>query len=351
MGVPFVSFCLATYRRSQFLEKTLRLIARQTMPDFEVIVSDNDPAGTSRSVVERVNDSRFRYFCNSTNLGMVKNFNRALERATGQFVIMITDDDPPHANLLETLKSICAEYPGYGAYYGACEVLIEDAELARFYGTKPGKITWLANVPQGSVRLFSAKEFPNAYFTNKIFPYVLWSTGMVRRDIALSIGGMPDYGSPYLTDVAYIALAGSWAGCATINVPLGYQTVHEGNFGRKECGQLYNAVRGCYEYLARNLESRKDWVSLDKTVRNYLGRWAINHSLFLLKYFHKNRDNKRELKETLSKIFHLPYMRSVRPRYFLQVRMPWLLGPYRFVRSSLGSGLRMLRSAGRALSE
>jgi glycosyltransferase involved in cell wall biosynthesis len=70
------------------------------MPDFEVIVSDNDPEASSRIIVEEMKDSRFRYFYNTENLGMIKNFSKALENATGEFVVMITVD------ILSALKQL-----------------------------------------------------------------------------------------------------------------------------------------------------------------------------------------------------------------------------------------------------
>lgn len=313
---PWASFCLATYRRPELLEKTLKSIQAQTMPDFEVIVSDNDPDGSSRIVVESLQDSRFRYFCNSENLGMVKNFNKALERAEGEFVVMITDDDPPYADMLETLRSLSELYPGYGAYYGACNVRMVDDQLAKLYNVKPGLNSCLANIPAKTIRKFSAENFPIAYFSNQIFPYVLWSTGVVRREIALEIGGMPDYGSPYLTDFGYICLAGSHSGCVTINSLLGHQTVHNKNFGRQEYEELYLALKGCYEYITQRMSFRSDWSQVRPLFENFLANWIVNHSLFLIKYFKLYKINYTDkLNKVLNQIFQLNYMKRFKWKY------------------------------------
>src|SRR6266436_6569976 len=100
-ATPWVSFCMTTRRRPDFLIKTLRSIQRQTVENLEVIVSDNDPAGSARAVVEGLNDSRFRYFCNEEDLGMNASFNRSLAKARGEYVVMITDDDPVYPEMLE----------------------------------------------------------------------------------------------------------------------------------------------------------------------------------------------------------------------------------------------------------
>src|SRR5439155_14160305 len=100
---PRVSFCMTTRRRPEFLLQTLESLQRQTFADFEAIVSDNDPAGSGRAVVEGLKDARFRYYCNGEDLGMNASFNRSLSRAQGEFVVMITDDDPVYPDMVETL--------------------------------------------------------------------------------------------------------------------------------------------------------------------------------------------------------------------------------------------------------
>ena len=319
--IPWVSFCLATYRRQDILCETLNKIQQQTMHDFEVIVSDNDPEATSRSIVENMQDIRFKYFYNTENLGMVKNFNKALKKASGEFVVMITDDDPPYPDMLSILRSLQEQFPSYGAYYGACSTKFVNSDLAKLYNSSE-EAKHLANLPINAIRTFSSSEFPIAYFSNSIFPYILWSTGIVRKNIAIEIGGMPDYNSPYFTDFGYICLAGSHSGCVTINTILGYQTVHDGNFGRKQFGELKKALEGCYDYIYKKMVIREDWVRIRPKLEGFLANWIINHSLFLKKYFKFDKESKKQLSILLLDIFKLPYMRPFIGKYLLYAYTP-----------------------------
>jgi glycosyltransferase involved in cell wall biosynthesis len=45
---PKVSFCFTTFKRFDYLQKTLESVKNQTFSDFEVIVSDNDPEQRGR---------------------------------------------------------------------------------------------------------------------------------------------------------------------------------------------------------------------------------------------------------------------------------------------------------------
>ncbi|HEY0433082.1 MAG TPA: glycosyltransferase, partial [Chitinophagaceae bacterium] len=86
---PWASFCMSTYKRPQFLRKQLDSLLRQTFPGFQIIISDNDPEASGQGVVDAFNDARIIYQCNGENLGMVKSFNRSLQRAQSEFVVMI----------------------------------------------------------------------------------------------------------------------------------------------------------------------------------------------------------------------------------------------------------------------
>jgi len=318
-STPLVSFCLATYKRPDRLRNVLASISAQAIPDYEVVVSDNDPEQSSRATVDSICDARFRYFSNPVNVGMVKNFNVALGHARGQFVVMITDDDPIYPHMLSRLTCLAKDYPGFGAYYGACDVSLENSDVASAYASEVGLLSFLAPVTHAAIRVYSSTQFLSAFFRRKIFPYMLWSTGMVRRDIALKIGGMPDYGSPFLTDFTYMALAGSEAGFATINESLGYQAVHGQNSGFTNPHSLQIALQGSHGLLSERLSNRGDWRAVRRDMEAYLGLYIVGHIIAMRRHFKRQGDAEQyrdyaALKRTL---FKIAYIRKLSYRYHL----------------------------------
>lgn len=320
---PWVSLCIATYGRQEILKYTLSQIQKQSFLNYEVIVSDNDPVQSSRKIVEEMDDERFLYFYNSENVGMVKNFNIALSYARGDFIVMMADDDPPQIDFLQTLYLLWQEKPNFGMYYGASEIVMADKEAAAAYQVKTGSINYMAPVPENTIRCFSKEEFPIAYFENRVFPYMLWSTGIVRREIALEIGGMPDYGSALLTDLSYIIVTGSYAGCATINKIVGQQVVHGSNSGLANPHNIEDALIGSHKYLEEKLSKREDWIDLKKRVEKFLALYIVNHSLAMKIYFTNNRmheENKKMLL-ALKRMFKLPGMEKMQMYY---LRAKWI---------------------------
>jgi glycosyltransferase involved in cell wall biosynthesis len=339
---PWVSFCIATYRRPDRLERTLRAIGGQSWTDFEVIVSDNDPEGSAGPIVEAIADGRVRYSRNAENVGMIRNFNAALRRAEGDYVVFITDDDPVYPQMLATLRKLWLDYPGYGMYYGACEVLHEDQRVARAYGGQQGIWSALAPVPPGTVRTFSAEEFPLSFLRGRVFPYMLWSTGIVRRDVALAIGGLPDYGSPHLADHGYVLLAGAQAGCATTNVALGRQTIHNRNstfgrqqFGRSELDDLKRGAAGWHRLLATHLRSRPDWPAIARARDAFVANVVLYHAAVVYHFYRPAKADpaaRREFDRTLDGLFELPYLRARRWHFWLRTHLRVLRLPLRTAR-------------------
>lgn len=312
---PWVSFCMTTRRRPDFLLKTLKAIQRQTVTDFEVIVSDNDTAASGRSVVESLKDPRFYYYCNEADLGMNPSFNRSLAKARGEFVVMITDDDPIYPEMLETLRDLAQKHPGYGCYFGGADMLQLNPDIAKLTLHKVGTNSCLAPLPYGTVRTYSAETFPHAYLSGEIGIYMLWSVGMTKREIAQSVG-LPDYGTPYLGDFVYTVTTCSRAGVVVTNQSVGCQTVHDFNFGRKECGQLKTALLGFVDTLSKRLSDRPDWPTLKPKLERFAGQWIILHCVFLRQYFKQLKLDDSELKATLREILRIPFMKGARLYYY-----------------------------------
>jgi len=105
--LPHISVCVCTYKRPEFLERTLETIAVQETGGqftFSIVVADNDKAESARQTVEQFASHsaiEVRY-CPEPRQGIALARNKAVENAQGDFVAFIDDDEFAPATWLKT---------------------------------------------------------------------------------------------------------------------------------------------------------------------------------------------------------------------------------------------------------
>jgi len=95
MDKPLVSICIPTYNRAEYLVGSIKSALDQDYANIEVIVSDNNSTDNTQEVIQQfMDEDRFHYFRNSSNIGMVKNWKKMLEElVSGTWFILLSDDD------------------------------------------------------------------------------------------------------------------------------------------------------------------------------------------------------------------------------------------------------------------
>jgi glycosyltransferase involved in cell wall biosynthesis len=97
--VTLLSVCIPTYERPDMLERALRSVVATSTAGadlVEILVSDNSSTDESETVSRKLLDGwpgPTRYHRNVPNVGMVGNFNRCVELSTGDWVLILHDDD------------------------------------------------------------------------------------------------------------------------------------------------------------------------------------------------------------------------------------------------------------------
>lgn len=106
-----VGIYLTTFNRADYLESTIKSILVQTYKDFNLYILDNRSTDHTREVVEEFADKRIKYILNERNLGMVGNWNRALEISKEPYTIIFHDDDLMMENYLEEIVGFFSNSP------------------------------------------------------------------------------------------------------------------------------------------------------------------------------------------------------------------------------------------------
>lgn len=104
-----VSIVIPTRSRADTLTKTLRTAVEQSHDNVEIIVSNNGGDPATRQVVEKVSDRRVRCIEPDRRLSMSHNFEFAMSHATGDWLVLIGDDDGILPNGISRGLEILAE--------------------------------------------------------------------------------------------------------------------------------------------------------------------------------------------------------------------------------------------------
>ena len=91
-----ISVCLASYNGAQYIEEQLKSILPQLNPTDEVILSDDHSADNTVQLVQALNDPRIKLIQNEGERGYTRNFENALNHATGDILFLSDQDDVWH---------------------------------------------------------------------------------------------------------------------------------------------------------------------------------------------------------------------------------------------------------------
>lgn len=195
------SILIPTRNRPDLLELAVESVRLQEYPNWEVVVSDNASDGDIQLRMKSFGDPRIRTRRNDEFVPVTKNWNAALELATGDYFIMLGDDDaliPGSLGRLnrlldawgnpEAIYAQARQYAYPGVIPGNPEAFIQTGYNAFLAGAKESFLL-KPSVALGMVR--SAMEFRILYGFN--MQHFVIGRGLVER---LKPKG-PFFQSPY----------------------------------------------------------------------------------------------------------------------------------------------------------
>jgi len=157
------------------LRYVVESILIQDYSDWEIIISDNNSEEDIASYVESLNEKRIHYVRTETFIPVTENWNHALQYATGDYVLMLGDDD--------------AIMPGYFSHmYKEIEgnsypdFIYTEAYQYAYPGVIPGHKSGFIQVSYNELLINNSKKITK--------PYLLSSeqaTSMVRNSMSFRL--------------------------------------------------------------------------------------------------------------------------------------------------------------------
>lgn len=90
---PKVTFVVPCFKLAHLLGECIDSILRQTYTDFEILIMDDASPDATEAVARSYTDPRVHYIRNEQNLGNIRNYNKGIALARGQYVWLISADD------------------------------------------------------------------------------------------------------------------------------------------------------------------------------------------------------------------------------------------------------------------
>jgi glycosyltransferase involved in cell wall biosynthesis len=176
---PLVSFVVPCYKLAHLLPECIDSILCQSYGNLEILIMDDCSPDNTPAVVAAYEDHRIAYVRNDPNLGHLRNYNKGISLAKGEYIWLISADDrlrKPY--ILERYVSLMEQNPQAG--YAFCPGIgFED-------NRETGLLRYAFHGDED--RLFRG----HAFFTRLLKGNsVLAASGMVRRRVYEKLGAFP----------------------------------------------------------------------------------------------------------------------------------------------------------------
>src|SRR5882757_3279723 len=113
-----ISLCVPTYNRPETLKQLIHSFLKQDYRDKELIISDDTPNDSVEKLIKTYKNKSIKYFHNSPGLGFSQNLFKAIDHATGDYLIILGDDDVLlHKHVLSDYVKVFEEKPSVGFIY------------------------------------------------------------------------------------------------------------------------------------------------------------------------------------------------------------------------------------------
>ncbi|MES2680315.1 MAG: glycosyltransferase [Bacteroidota bacterium] len=103
MPGPIISICIPTFNGERYLKECLDSCVSQSFKDFEVIVCDDGSNDNTQAIIEQYqkNYAFIKFHKNEKNIGLVGNWNRCLDLASGTWIKFLFQDDVMYPDCLQ----------------------------------------------------------------------------------------------------------------------------------------------------------------------------------------------------------------------------------------------------------
>ena len=156
-GMPRVSICIPAYNGQAYLRDAVESVLQQRLPDWELVICDDASTDGTPDICRSFTNRQIRYVRFDENGGQAVNWNRCVEAAAGDYVVLLHQDDMLAPTYLRRAAEVLDKHLDVGLVH--CSVQHVDAKgdpvvLQRLYEADrvdPGEALWCELMIRGCV--------------------------------------------------------------------------------------------------------------------------------------------------------------------------------------------------------
>lgn len=267
MNNPLVSICIPAYNGANYINKCIAACLSQTYDHIEVIVCDDCSTDTTFTLANEwtQKDKRVKVYRNTSNFGLVGNWNATLSYASGEYIKWLFQDDSMEPNAISEFVEVAEK--GYEFVVSKRDFILDAS------ASKADELYYQQQVKKLEDH-FQTKatgyHFTNKAITKLASEYIALnfigepSLTFFKRSLAHKTGAY-DALLHQICDLDYNLRLASIAGVYVINKPLCHFAIHANSTTNSNLSTKYFQLRYIEQaYYAYKLLSHSDYASLQK---------------------------------------------------------------------------------------
>jgi glycosyltransferase involved in cell wall biosynthesis len=270
-----VTVAIPVYKRLTYVAQAIQSVAAQDYPAIELIVSDNGCNGDAVINLVRANYPRpFVFRQNETSVPIVEHFNQLLAAATGDYFILLSDDDELAPGYITAMVRAFETHSDAAAVISRVEVIDEQNQVISSTADRP--------LPP---RLMSGPDWIRRWGYNQ-HKFVCFTTNLARTADLRAVGGYPDFDGGNGVDNALLVVLSINRSIIYCDDAIFRHRIYDTSFGKSVGVQsLARASRQFLAFLDQHPVLRayaqqhpQDWVVCREAITHviwttYYGRW------------------------------------------------------------------------------
>lgn len=213
-----LSVVIPVHNGERYLQSTLRSAVNQGRRADEIILVDDASTDRSAAIAGSPEwNGSIKHFYNEKSTGFVDAWNRAIAKATGDFVTILHQDDLLHPDYLAHIENALRHYPQVRHIYAACNYIDEQ-----------GNIIWTPPKSESAEPvLFSGKQYAKNYLNGMITNRHIHRCPGVTTSLDLLLNGCTyRKEAGHIADDDFFLRVGAFTDVVGISQPLASFRIH-----------------------------------------------------------------------------------------------------------------------------